>query len=290
MLDIKTTPIENLREHLVYKRQPPIFDSQISQFQSSLNGNRETDPNEIMPLYLKTFDSWLHNSKLNRLDGLSALPYRDFCVGVTGYLDDLYVRYGDKIRYYARDYSYHWRLGVGKKVEHYSELKKDDQFILSTPFCYFGDKHPYIDDILDHCDSEQVHVHIDSAWYGCVKDFVFDYQRPCIKSAGFSLSKGLSSGHNRMGVRYAKSREVGPITIVNDFNMAVTHLMWLGVQLMNEYSCDYLQNKYGVAYMQLCKKLNLRATNAIHTAFGYLPNNNEEEVPVGVSSILKKMI
>ncbi len=278
---------DEIRPNLVYHRQPPVFDSEIHNFQSQINGHSNADPAELLEVYIEKFEQWILSSKLNNISGLEALPHRDFCVGVTGYLDDLYVRYGNRIRYISGEYSYHWRLNVGKKIEHFSELVAGDQFIISEPFAYSGLRHPEIDDILDHCNQNSVDVHIDSAWFGCVRNFNFSYDSQCIKSAGFSLSKGLSSGHNRMGIRFARNREPGPITIVNDFNMGVAHLMWLGIKMMEKYDSDFLQNKYYKLYQELCRSMGFQESGAIHVAMGPHPDD-QSLVPVGVGPILKK--
>lgn len=277
---------DKLIEQLVHHRQPPVFDLEINHFQNTLNGHKECDPGSIHKIFVAAFDKWIHNTKSNKISGLEAFEHRDFCVGVTGFLDDLYVRYGSKIAYLHREYSYHWRLAIGKQITDYRYLEPGDHLIISCPFSFYGDKHPDVDKILDYCDEKGISVHVDSAWYGCVRDFQFDYNRKCIQSVGFSLSKGLSSGHNRIGIRYSREREPGPITIANDFNMSISHLMWLGTKLMDKYSCDYLHEKYGESYTALCNYLDLTPTKAIHVAFGMHPVH-QEQLPVGVGPILK---
>lgn len=278
-----------LIDKLVYHRQPPVFDREIVGYQSKINNHSESDPQEIQKQFVDVFNSWILNSRYNKLTGLQTFKHRDFCVGVTGFIDDLYVIHGPNIRYFDKEYSYHERLSKGKKIFSYTELKTGDHLIVSAPFCSNGDRHPQLEQALDHCDQNNVDVHIDSAWYGCVRDFDFNYDRPCIKSIGFSLSKGLSCGHNRIGIRYSKEREQGPITIVNDFNMGIVHLMYLGIELMKKYSCDTLQEKYGDAYRRLCEHLDLLPTKAIHTAVGCHPEHKDRMV-VGIGPILKMMI
>jgi len=279
---------ETLDQQLVHHRQPPIFDLELFRYQTILNTHDAVDPQAIFKIYAKTFDRWIHDTKLNKVSGLEKFEHRDFCVGVTGFIDDLYVRYGSRIAYLHREYSYHWRLNIGKYLTDYRYLEEGDQLIISAPFSYYCDNHPKMNEILDYCDENKISVHVDSAWYGCVRDFEINYNRDCIKSVGFSLSKGLSCGHNRIGIRYTKKRELGPITITNDFNMAVCHLMWLGIQLMENYSCDYLHEKYGDIYAEICRYLELTPTKAIHVARRLNTEDNELH-PVGVGTILKNM-
>lgn len=278
-----------MNEALIYKRQPPIFDSEVFRYHQDVSGQSGADPHEFQEIYLDQFYQWILQSKLNRIDGLETFPFKDFCVGVTSYIDDLYMRYPGRIRYFDKEYSYHWRLGLGKKIDDLKELKAQDQLVISAPFCYYGAIHPRMGEILDYCNSLGIDVHIDSAWFGCVRNFHFDYGQACIKSAGFSLSKGLSSGHHRMGIRFARERAPGPITIANDFKMNSVYSLQIGRKLMSKYSPDFLQNKYFSTYQMICEQLNLRQTNAIHIAFGPHPSDGEI-VPVGVGPILKKII
>ena len=277
---------KDLLKELSFNRQRPIYDNEIHLFQKKIHNHEEVNPVNLFKEYSELFDKWLKGSKLNKLQGLDQFKDRDFCVGVTHYIDDLYMRYGSKIRYLENEYSYHWRLGVGKKIDSYEELSEGDHLILSSPFCYYGDLHPQTDMIIDYCNRNNVSVHIDSAWYGCVKDFSFNYDQECIKDIGFSLSKGLGMGHNRTGIRYSRQRENGALTILNDFSMQVCQLMWMGIQLMNEFSCDFMHEKYGKIYDEICERLSLIPTKAIHTAFG--KNEDGDIVPVGVRELILK--
>ncbi|MNT71014.1 hypothetical protein D3C72_2094570 [compost metagenome] len=57
---------------------------------------------------------------------------------------------------------------------------------------------------------------------------------------------------------------------------------------MQEFGSDYIQDRYGEAYNEVCSKLGLRPTKAIHVAFKEIDNG--EWQPVGVRPFLRYLV
>ncbi len=274
-----------MRELLQYNRPQSMYDSEVHHYISEIlktGENFATEPEKLMQEFKDKFHNWIISSKLNKIHGLEDFKDRDIIVGVTQYLDDLWQTRNNVVL--ENEYKYHWRLyGEKLKVKKPNELQEGDSLIISMPFPYYGDIHPGMDIILDICNQRNVDVHIDACWYGCSKDINFSISEPCIKSIGFSLSKALGLGANRIGVRYCRQRWTGPVSIINKFDMNNQILVWMGTKFIDKFGADFWQNKYGEAYKKICHDYNLKPTKAIHLAW-------DGNRPVGVRPLLRKLV
>jgi hypothetical protein len=270
---------------LQLSRFKPIYDRAFHRLLEELmeKGSSFSDPSEVRALYLTQMDEWFNSSKINCISGLDNFPDRDVIIGVTHALDDLHITYHQSIVILDKTYAYYKRIRPDIKVRTIETLQTGDVLVFEAPFAHYGDLHPDTSKILDRCEELNIPVHIDAAWYGCLRDFSFDYSHPAIQSVSFSLSKGLGLGSHRTGVRYSKKRWPGPVTISNDFNMNVISSMRIGMKFMEKFHIDYAQNKYSEAYSLVCEKLNLKPTKAIHIAF---KDNN----PVGIRAFLRTLV
>ncbi len=266
-LDRTSFDWEAHRKYLQWSRFRPMYDRKFGELlKAGISGDLLRDEN-LKKDFLQTFHLWLSNSKLNKLNGLNAFPHRDFISGVTHALDDLIISFGESLVCLENEYPYFKRMRNSFPLKTVSQLESGDVLVLGMPFCWFGDVHPQTNEILAICLEKKIPVHIDSAWIGCTRDIYFNYDHPAIQTISFSLSKGLGLGSHRAGVRYARNRHPGPITITNDFAMEIQSSMAVGLKFMREFGSDFLQEKYASEYEFVCKNLNLRPTKSIHTAF-----------------------
>ena len=267
----------------------PMYDRAFSALLDELSADRVfRDPTALREEFLNEFDKWLHGSQLNKISGLQSFQHRDFIIGVTHSLDDLHITFGDRLVVMEKEYAYHRRMKSTIKERTLETLAPGDVLVFAAPFSWYGNLHPETDKILGRCLELSIPVHIDAAWFGCTRDFNFDYSHPAVHSVSFSLSKGLGLGSHRAGVRYSKERHAGPVTIINDFNMCIVSVMWYGIHFMKKFGSDYVQTRYGEAYMHVCEKLSLKPTKAIHVAFQ--ENKKGEWLPVGVRPFLRYLV
>lgn len=276
--------MEYSKKSLQYGRPQGMYDSQVHRYISEITKSGENfgeNPYQLFKDFKGHFHKWILGSKLNSIEGLGAFPDRDIITGVTHFLDDIH-QMKQNIFVLKNDYAYHCRLYGDSIFKKPSDLKAGDNLILSLPFPYYGDFHPETYKIFDICNSKNIDVHIDSCWLGCCRDIIFDYDQPCIKSIGFSLSKSLGLGANRIGVRYARKRWVGPVSIMNDFSMVNQCLVWMGLKFIQKFGSDFWQNKYGERYKKICKDFKLTPSKAIHIAF-------DAEKMVGLRPLLRML-
>ncbi len=275
------------RDLLQTRRPQSMYDSEVHGFIAELTKTGENfgeSPGRLFQSFKDSFESWLLGSGLYSIKGLEAFPDRDIIIGCAQYIDDLHLM-KKAIAVMENEYKYHWRLfGDSLKIKKSPrQLEAGEQLIISLPFSYCGDIHPEMDLILKVCAAKNIPVHIDGCWMGCARDITFNFDRPCIQSAGFSLSKALGLGANRIGLRFARKRWRGPVSIMNDFNMNNQSGVWLGLRFMQRFGPDFWQKKYGEAYKKVCADFQLRPTKAIHLAF-------DGEQPVGVRPLLRMLV
>lgn len=280
---------ETADQHLQHTRYQPMYDRAFYRLIEEVSGHQKynADTESLRKNFLKKIDQWLHSSKKNTIKGLENFPGRDAILGVTHLLDDLHITHHGSLVIFDKAYAYHTRMRPEMKVKNLETLTSGDVLVFEVPSGHYGGLHPETNKILDRCQELGIPVHIDSAWYGCLDNFEFDYSHPAIVSASFSLSKGLGLGSHRTGIRYSKKRWVGPVTIINDYNMSVASVLWIGLKFMEAFPIDYLQERYGEAYNVVCEKLNLKKTNAIHVA---MKEKDNQYYPVGIRPLLRFLV
>lgn len=262
-----TIATEYTREWLQVDRPQPMYCKQINNFYSNIFKDinpifiEKTLFNEFKNNYKKS----LQSLKLNHLKGLDTFPYQDICIGVTQFIDNLYIRLGNQLVVFENDYKYHWRLNNSIKYVTLETLQPNQELIISMPFPFYGDIHPDMDAILDKCLDLQVPVHIDAAWLSCSRDIEFDFSHPAIHSFATSLSKG-GLGANRIGCRWRKNYQEDSISLMNNFNMVPNSLVFIGNKFIEEFGPEYFWSKYKDAYFKICADFNLEPTKSIHLA------------------------
>ena len=100
------------------------------------------------------------------------------------------------------------------------DLKENDAVILSVPFSDSGGIHPQTDELLDKCDELKIPVIIDSAYMIIANKIEFNFNRDCIESVCFSLSKGIYGAEKlRIGLRLSKKFTDDGIEVFNLMEM-----------------------------------------------------------------------
>ncbi len=279
--------ISDLKPLLELSHPRPLRDNECIHFGTTLNLEKFLDETECRDEFFSTFRDWITKSNLNQLTGLDKFPVTHFSLGVTQCLDELHLLLGENLVVFDNDYKYHWRLRPNIKIRTVETLCEGDHLVISMPSPWYGDLHPQMKSILEACENKNIPIHLDCAWYGCVRDINFDYDHPAIKSLSFSLSKGLCLGQNRIGIRFSREPIEGPLKILHDFEMGTNLLMWYGVQYMNKFSCDHLQNKYGKYYKMICDEFGLLQSKTIFLA--HTKDNHGDLTPVGIRKVLNKV-
>lgn len=259
-------------------RPQPMYSSDINKFYDEFYQHNPVHTPDLDQQFKDTFVKWLNNHKYSSFTGLDAFKHKDIINGCTQFIDDLYQRCGT-LQTFENDYKYHWRLNNDIVYATTDTLDTNKELLISMPFPFYGDVHPDMIEILDTAHEKNIPVHIDGAWISCIRDIEFDFDHPAIQTVGISLSKG-GMGGNRIGLRFAKKRPEGAVTIMNDFNMNSQALVSMGIKFMEELGPEYFWTQYKDHYAKVCEDFDLQPTKAIHLA-------SKNGKPVGVRPLLR---
>lgn len=273
------------------KRQRPMYLSNFTKLRAAMSmSTYPKDPHLYTKEFLAHIDAWIHAHQQVRYTGLDTFTHRDAILGTTQQLDELHLLYGPKIATMRGEYKYHRRLTdfTVKQIEHFTELVPGDVMVASYPSCITTG---YVDDfdlLLDHCEHRRIPVHIDGAWFGQCRNFELDVTHPAIASVSISLSKAFGMGSQRIGIRYARERVPGPISIMNDFDYCNVSDMWIGIEMMQQFGPDYWWRNYSELYSKVCNDFGLNEGNSIHV--GVLTNSDGNIVQYGIRTPLRFLI
>ena len=259
-------------------RPQPMYSSNINKFYDNFYQHNPVHTPDLDQQFKDTFVKWLGNHKYSSFTGLGAFKHKDIINGCTQFIDDLYQRCGT-LQTFENDYKYHWRLNNDIVYATTDTLDSNKELLISMPFPFYGDVHPNMIEILDTAHEKNIPVHIDGAWISCIRDIEFDFDHPAIQTVGISLSKG-GMGGNRIGLRFARKRPEGAVTIMNDFNMNSQALVSMGIKFMEELGPEYFWTQYKDHYAKVCEDFDLQPTKAIHLA-------SKDGRPVGVRPLLR---
>ena len=263
---------------LEQERPQPLMDNKIEQLISSiLDGNIDKDISDaVYTNFKKETTAWFLKSS-NAVTGLDTFNRVDIINGCTQFIDNLYMQ--GPVQVLRSDYRYHERLGLAY-VKDVGSLIPDIPLIIAMPFPSIGAPHQDMEEILNECLAKKIAVHIDGAWISCCRNITFDLGHDAIRSIGFSLSKGLGLGWNRIGLRWTKDAKADSIIIMNDFHMNLRVPAMIGLHFVRNLEADYLWTTHQHRYEKICKDFNLVPTNAIHLAL-------KDGHPVGVSPLIR---
>jgi len=218
--------------------------------------------------------SWLSNSSYNKVIGLDNMKHCAFCPGTTDAFGEFISRYhNNRIRVSKSDFILTRILSnaYGRNLCYLEddELRAGDSLIVSVPFSGNGTMLPEFDKIMDTCDSVDIPVFIDAAYFGISHGIKYDLTRPCIKDIAFSLSKNFVGNPLRLGVRFTKDLVDDGITAgIIDANIFDKVNGYISSELLKKFTQDWLIEKYMDKGKTVCEQLGLQPTNTLTLAIG----------------------
>lgn len=289
MTPILITPKTYTQDSIETNRIFPLFDNAIEVLLQSIHNNTYSDKimlvddsvtivnpeykSQMFTEFKTKFQSHIEQSQRNKIVGLAKFLRVDIIQGCTQYIDNLYIKLGkDNIQVMEREYTYHYKLNpnlIGKKL---GELDPNKSLIISSPFIT-GSQHNDFDLILNECSDKNIDVHVDAAWVSAAKNINLDLNHTCIKSIGFSMSKGYGlSGWNRIGLRYTIDNTTDSICIMNEYSQVPTVNVQLGNYMLDNLKPDHLWDTHEKNYIKVCNDFDLIQTDTIHVGLsnGYI--------------------
>lgn len=236
--------------------------------------------------FITEFRRWVASSHLNKVVGLDSFSFAAVSLGVTQALDQFHydiLRSNRKLRIFRGEYPYNrdvHSFDYSKDFIDDRPLEKNDALILSCPFSANGGIHPLMNATLNRCLELKVPVFIDLAWFGTCGHLEIDLSHPAITHAAFSLTKGLTCGNYRSGVRFSREapkqqKPIDRLQLQHEWNHSVHLNLRIGLELMKYFDPDTQYRKYRSAQEFICNQLGLTPSPCVHIATT-LDNNKKE--------------
>lgn len=234
---------------------------------------------DVQNEFLDTFPQWISSSRHNKIDGINSFPFKFVSLGATQSLDWFHyecARNKWRLRLLRGEYPYNrdvHEFDWDWFIEDTHSLAKGDAVIMSVPFSGAGHIHPMYYDVLKTCDSLDIPVMIDCAWFGTCYNLEWTVDFNCIKLVTFSTTKGLGTGQWRSGICFSKWK-YGPLNVQTQWHHGIHMNTYIGNLLMQNFSPDTVPDLYKDAQHEVCNYFGLTPTPTIHIASGKKPDWN----------------
>lgn len=258
-----------------------IYNDEIRQFLSQNIASWFSDLQQFNAMvdldgFVSDMKSWILSSQQNQVLGLEEFEIGCVSLGVTQALDQFHsdiMQSGRRLRLLRGEYPY------SRDVHPFSferdfindfPLIRGDAVILSCPFSATGNLPPQMNEILDSCRRLEIPVFVDLAWFGTCGGLTIDLRHPAITHVAFSLTKGLTCGNYRSGVRWTRKRENlhtrDRLLLQHEWNHSIHLNLKIGRELMKVFGPDTQFNKYRRTQLQVCEHFGLDPSPCVHIA------------------------
>ena len=209
---------------------------------------------------------WIKSTKLNTIQGLEKFPYAAYANGTTEAFDKFYMKHNKRrFRCFKGEYVYHqiaWRNFDWKFLED-DAIDANDAVVISLPFSDTGNEHVHMQQLLQTCTELNVPVLVDCVYFGVCSNIDFDFTHECITDITFSLSKAFPVAYARVGMRLTKVDDDDALLMLHKIGYTNRIGAALGLQLIEQYSPDYIVNKYLEKQIELCSALGVVPSNTV---------------------------
>lgn len=268
-------------KHLPFGHSRAIDDKEVLEFIDSLSINLTTvlsDHNYVWQ-FCNEYIEWIKSNTLHTIVGLDDFKHVVFSQGTSEGFDKFYLKNSKRrFRCFRGEYLYHklaWRDSYDWAYIEDDALRTGDAVVISMPFADTGSAHFVMDDILNRCTELDIPVLLDCAYFSISKGLRFDFSYPCITDVTFSLSKVFPVAHARIGIRLTRE-DCDDLLFVYDKAEYTNRISpVLGLELIRNFSPEYIVNKYSTKQEEICKYLNVCPSNTV--LFGLADSGNYTE-------------
>ncbi|MBY0383949.1 hypothetical protein K2X05_02230, partial [bacterium] len=234
-----------------------------------------------MDRFVVEMKKWILSSQHSVVLGLDDFEVGCVSLGVTQALDQFHydvLREGRRLRLLRGEYPYNrdvYPFSFEKDFVDDFPLVQGDALILSSPFSATGNLPLHMGEILDSCQRLEIPVFIDLAWFGTCGGLTFDLRHPAITHVAFSLTKGLTCGNYRSGVRWTRKKELlskgDRLLLQHEWNHSIHLNLKIGRELMSQYSPDTQFDKYRRFQLAICSHYGIEPSACVHIATSHDP-------------------
>ena len=142
-------------------------------------------------------------------------------------------------------------------------IDENSALILDLPLRGTMELPTWTDEVFDLCDKLQVPVLLDTAYLLLQDNPLVDFDRKCITHICCALSKTFSFNGMSLGFKFKKTNLVSKYDLYYAQNRPNVQII---LDLIENFSCRYIFDKYAPLRSKWCKILNLQATSSVKHA------------------------
>lgn len=117
--------------------------------------------------------------------------------------------------------------------------------------------------ILETCTALGIPVLVDCVYFGVCSNIDFNFAHDCITDITFSLSKTFPLAYARVGMRLTKLDDDDALLMLHKIEYTNRIGAALGLKMIEQYSPDYMVNKYLEKQIELCNNLGIVPSNTV---------------------------
>lgn len=229
--------------------------------------------NKSLLEFKNAMHQWIKDHRLNSIIGLDSYQI-DFSAGTTQSFDSFYYRHRNRrMRCFVGEYFYHLKAWISNGVNwsfisESDPLSTNDALVISLPFCDTGNDVLNLNQLLSQCDKLGIPVLIDCCYYAISAGVNADLSSSCIDTIAFSLSKAFPIANLRIGLRYTRDTINDGQRLHDSINYNNSLSAYIGLQLINKFSADYIYNTYVERQRRVCDYFNLSPSKSVIFALG----------------------
>lgn len=220
--------------------------------------NNKFNQNPILPaVFVEQHRQWLKNDTFKYI-GLDQFDNAYITAGCTEAFNEVYR---EPCYVLPGEYSYHRDAGMAIESR-LPNIPYGSRLIISYPFAATGNAHMQWNDIVEHCKAKNIKIFVDACLTGVATGEI-DLRHSCITHIAFSFSKAFYTGHFRTGVVYTKDYRQSPASVLNKHLYLNFSSINLHKELMENYSSQYVFQKYRPSQCKLCLENDLVVSDSV---------------------------
>jgi hypothetical protein len=211
-----------------------------------------------------TAKTWVHDY-IKLSSNLELVPMFSTNSAVIEFLQKNNAR---KIRIHQQEYwnktqLRHYGVSADYFVEP-SDLNTNDCLIISLPLHGTFSIPEWINDLFTVCTKKEIPVFVDCCWAWLQHNFKLNLNYDCIDTVSCTVGKLFPTEGMHTGFKFVKKENIKKFDLLYSSNKISHQLI---IDLMKNFSADYIVKKYSHLQKFWCDKLNLKPTNSVHNAY-----------------------
>ena len=236
----------------------------------------ELNHDSIREVFIDTYKSWMPST--HNLIGFEKFTEGCFTQGTTESFAQFYIRYRNhkRLRLAKGEYFYHqmmhglWYRDAFAWLDE-DDIREGDVVLISVPFSDTGSLPYNLEELLDECDRNNVHVMIDLAYINIAVGMEINLEHSCIQYIVSSLSKVFPVENHRIGIRLQREKFEDQLYVINETGYNYINLLsaYVGRMMMETFEADYIHNKYKDAQNYYCNKYEVEPSPCVYFGIDY---------------------